>query len=90
MHSSSLEEKAIRFRTVWIPVTDRYISERGLHMVPLDIRRAIADVRSSLGMSIVLWPAILYRDNNVGPDVIIPDNVDQFGMVHGVGRLMCT
>ena len=22
-----------------------------------------------------------YRDDNVGPDVIIPDNVDQFGMV---------
>ena len=50
-------------------------------MVPLDIRRAIADVRSCLGMSTVLWPAILYRDDNVGPDVIIPDNVDQFGIV---------
>ena len=50
-------------------------------MVPLDIRRAIADVRSCLGMSTVLWPAILYRDDNVGPDVIIPDNSDQFGTV---------
>ena len=50
-------------------------------MVPLDIRRAIMDVRSSLGMSIVLWPAILYRDDDVGPDVIIPNNVDEFGMV---------
>ena len=29
----------------------------------------------------VLRSAILYRDDNVGPDVIIPDNVDQFGMV---------
>ena len=79
----SLEEKFIRFRTMWIPVTDRYISEWwGLHMVvPLDICRAIADVRSCLVMSTVLWPAILYRDNNVGQDVIILDNVDQFGMV---------
>ena len=50
-------------------------------MVPLDIRRAIVDVRSSLGMSTVLWPAILYRDDDVGPDVIIPNNVDEFGMV---------
>ena len=50
-------------------------------MVPLDIHRAIADVRSYLGMSAVLWPAILYRDDNVGSDVIVPDNVDSFGMV---------
>ena len=50
-------------------------------MVPLDIRRAIADVRSSLGMSTVLWPAILYRDVDVGPDVIISNNVDEFGMI---------
>ena len=53
----------------------------GLHMVPLDIRRAIADVRSSLGMSTVLWPAILYCNEDVDPDVIIPNNVDEFGMV---------
>ena len=50
-------------------------------MVPLDIRRAIADFRSCRGMSTILWPAILYHDDNVGPDVIIPDNIDQFGMV---------
>ena len=42
----SLAEKSHRYRTVWIPLTERYISEWGLHMVPLDIRRAIADVRS--------------------------------------------
>ena len=77
----SLAEKSLRFRTVWILLADRYISTWGLHMVPLDIRCAIADVRSCLGLSAVLWPAILYRDDNVGPDVIIPDNVDQFGMV---------
>ena len=72
---------------MWIPLTDRYISEWGLHMVPLDIYRAIADVCSSLGMSTVLWPAILFRDDGVGPDVIIPNNVDEFSMV--CGRLMC-
>ena len=77
----SLEEKRIRFRAMWIPFTDWYISKWGLYMVPLDIRRAIADVRSSLAMSTVLWPAILYRDDYVGPDVIIPNNVDEFGMV---------
>ena len=64
-----------------IPLTDWYISEWGLHMVPLDVRRAIADVRSCLGLSNVLWPAILYRDDDVGPDVIVPDCVDSFGMV---------
>ena len=50
-------------------------------MVSLDIRRSIADVRSCLGMPTVLWSAILYLDDNVGPDVIIPDIVDECGMV---------
>ena len=50
-------------------------------MVPLDIRCAIADVRSCLGMSTVLWSAILYHGDNMGPDVIVPGNVDQSGMV---------
>ena len=50
-------------------------------MVPLDIRRAIADVRSNLGLPVVLWPAILYFDGEVGPDVIVPTNVDKFGML---------
>ena len=50
-------------------------------MVPLDICRDIADVCSSLGMSTVLRAAILYRDDNVGPDVIVPNNVDKFVMV---------
>ena len=50
-------------------------------MVPLDICRAIVDVRSCLGMFTVLWPAILYRDDNVGQDVSITDNVDQFDMM---------
>ena len=77
----SLAEKSLRYRTVWIPLTERYISEWGLHMVPLDICRAIADVRSCLGMSNVLWPAILFRDDVVGPDAIVPNNVDSFGMV---------
>ena len=67
----SLEDKSIRFCIVWISLTDRYISEWGLDMVPLDIRCAIVDVRSCLGMSTVLRPAILYRDGNVGPDVIV-------------------
>ena len=50
-------------------------------MVPLDICRDIAAIRSSLGMSAVFWSAILYRDNDVSPDVIVPNNVDEFGMV---------
>ena len=77
----SVKEKSIRFRTVWVPLTDRYISEWGLHMVPLDMRRAVADVRSYLGMSTVLWSDILYREDDVGPDVIVPNNVHEFGMV---------
>ena len=50
-------------------------------MVPLDIRRAIVEVRSSLGMSAVLRSAIFYRDDDVGPDVIVSNNVDKFSMV---------
>ena len=52
-----------------------------MHMVPLDIHRVIADVPSSLGMSTVLWSAILYRNGGVGLNVIIPNNADQFGIV---------
>ena len=50
-------------------------------MVPLDIRRDIADIRSSLGISTVVWSAILCRDDDVDPDVIVPNDVDEFGMV---------
>ena len=50
-------------------------------MVPLDIYHAIADVRSSLGMSTVLWPVILYPDDDVDPNAIIPNNVDEIGVV---------
>ena len=77
----SLAKKSLRYRTVWIPLTERYIFELGLAMVPLDIHRTIADVRSRLGVSNVLWPAILFRGDDVGPDVIVPECVDSFGMV---------
>ena len=77
----SFEQKSIRFRTMWIPLHDWCISEWGLHIVPLDIRHAITDIQSSLGMSTVLWPAILYRGDDVGLNVIVPNNVDEFGMV---------
>ena len=80
----SLEEKTFRFRTIWIPLADHYISEYGLHTVPLDIRRSIADVRSSLDMVAVLWPAIICLDDEVGPDIIVLDNVDDFGVVVSV------
>ena len=56
----SLAEKSLRYSTVWILLTERYISEWGLHMVPLDMRRAIADVRSCLGMSTVLCSLAVY------------------------------
>ena len=50
-------------------------------MVPLDIYCVIAGIRSSLCIAAVLWMAILYRDDDVGPGVIVPNNVDEFGMV---------
>ena len=50
-------------------------------MVPLDICRAIADACSPLGMSTVLWPAILYCDGDVGSDIFVPTNVYDFDMV---------
>ena len=77
----SEEEKRDRYLSTFIPLTENCISEWGLDMVPLDIRCAIADVRSNLGLPVVLWPAILYFDGEVGPDVIVPTNVDEFGML---------
>ena len=50
----SLGGKRDCFLTMFIPLTENYISEWGLHMTPLDIRRSIADVRSNLGLATVL------------------------------------
>ena len=50
----SQEEKRDRYLSTFVPLTENYISEWGLDMVPLDIRRAIADVRSNLGLPVVL------------------------------------
>ena len=50
-------------------------------MVPLDIPPSIADVCSNLGLATVLWPAICYFDDEAAPDVIMPANVDKFGML---------
>lgn len=76
-----LGEKSDRFLTIFIPLTERYISEWGLHMVPLDVRRSIADVRSNLGLATVLWPTILCHDEEEGLDFTVPDNVDEFGLL---------
>ena len=48
-------------------------------MVPLDIRKAIADVRRNIDMDAVDWPAVLYLDSEVGDDPIVPTHVDDVG-----------
>ena len=77
--TSQLERKT-RLHNLWIPLTEEFVSEWGKHMVPLDIRRAIADVRRNIDMDAVDWPAILYLDDAVGEDVIVPAHVDEFGV----------
>ena len=36
---------------------------------------------SNLGLATVLWPAILYDDEEEGLDIIVPDNVDEFALL---------
>ena len=76
----SLGMKKWRLHFSWLPNTREFIMAWGEHMVPLDIRRSITDVRRHLNLDPVDWPAILYLDDELGEDVIVPDNVDEFGM----------
>ena len=77
----SLGKKRDCFIAMFILLTEHYISEWGLHMVLLDIQRSIADVCSNLGLDTVLWSAILYYDDEEGSDFIMPDNVNEFGLL---------
>ena len=78
---NSLGKKRYCFLTMFILLTEHYISEWGLHMVLLDIQRSIADVCSNLGLDTVLWSAILYYDEEEGSDFIVPDNMNEFGLL---------
>ena len=46
-------------RKKWIPVTDLFIQKWGKHMVPIDIRSAIDDVRSHIDLPPIVWPDLV-------------------------------
>ena len=74
----SLQEKIRRLREDWIPATELFVAEWGLHMVVYDVRKAIGDVRSHLLLPAVVWPKIILVDGE-SEGVVSPGNVDEFG-----------
>ena len=74
----SLQDKIRRLREDWIPATELFVAEWGLHMVVYDVRKAIGDVRSHLLLPAVVWPKIILVDGE-SEGVVSPGNVDEFG-----------
>ena len=74
----SLQEKIRRLREDWIPATESFVAEWGMHMVVYDVRKAIVSVRSRLLLPAVIWPKILLVHSEA-EGVVTPGNVDEFG-----------
>ena len=80
-----LATKRRRLRDEWIPLTEKCVTTWGLHMVSYDICQGIADVRRHLKLDPIVWPAILYVEDN-GGGVVVPEHVDEFGLALSDGR----
>ena len=74
----SLPEKLRRLREDWIPATELFVAEWGMHMVVYDVRQAIASVRTGLNLPALVWPKIFLVNDQV-EGVVCPRNVDEFG-----------
>ena len=74
----SLQEKIRRLRADWIPATELFVAEWGMHMVVYDVRKAIASVRSHLLLPAIIWPKIFLVHDEV-EGVVTPGRVDEFG-----------
>lgn len=74
----SLSKNNRWLREEWIPATEVFADNWGLHMVVYDVRKAITSVRHHLRLASVVWPKI-YLVNNEADGVITPGNVDEFG-----------
>ena len=74
----SLPEKLRRLREDWIPATELFVAEWGMHMVVYDVRKAIASVRVGLSLPALIWPQIFLGHDEV-EGVVAPGRVDEFG-----------
>ena len=74
----SLQEKICRLREDWIPGTELFVAEWGMHMVVYDVRKAIASVRVGLSLPALFWPKIFLVHDEV-EGVVTPGHVDEFG-----------
>ena len=74
----SLQEKIRCLREDWIPGTELFVAEWGMHMVVYDVRKALASVRSGLALPALLWPKIFLVHDEV-EGVVTPGHVDEFG-----------
>ena len=79
----SLSEKNQRLRDEFIPSSEQFVNDWGLHMVVWESRKLITQARLSIGLPNIKWPPI-----NLflawGPDsdcVTTPGLVDEFGRV---------
>ena len=74
----SLLEKIRRLREDWIPGTELFVAEWGMHMVVYDVRKTLAIVRSGLAIPALLWPKIFLVHDEV-EGAVAPGRVDEFG-----------
>ena len=62
-HKSEAQYKA-SLRNKWIPATNAFMTKWSKHLVPIDIRIAIADVRRNIDLVPVVWPPLLCLSRN--------------------------
>ena len=62
-HISEAQFKA-SLRDKWIPATNAFITKWSKHLVPIDIRIAIADVCRNVDLVPVVWPPLLCLSRN--------------------------
>ena len=62
-HISEAQFKS-SLRDEWIPAIDAFISKWSKHLVPIDMRNAIDDVRRNIDLDPVVWPTLLCLSKN--------------------------
>ena len=62
-HISEAQFKA-SLRDKWIPASNAFITKWSKHLVPIDIRNAIDDVRRNIDLDPVIWPPLLRLSRN--------------------------
>ena len=55
-------------RQHWVPLTEQFISQWSMTLVPVDIHNAIDDVRKNVHLFTVVWPPLRYLRKHTGGD----------------------